>query len=248
MILAIDTSSALTSVALVDGTDVIAERTHLDARRHAEVLAPLLQEVLGHVDRGSVTAVACGVGPGPYTGLRVGIASARAVGLAWDLPVHGICSLDAIAAAAVSGEGAGDVCVATDARRREVYWARYAADGRRLAGPLVSHPGDISADLRAATWAGHGALAHAADFGHVLASGPPGELGSSSALQYAHAGWIGRRVQALLAAGAVEVATPVRLSVHGGDGSSTSAQLQGVNLLPPMPLYLRRPDAAEPKR
>lgn len=246
MILAIDTSSALTSVALVDGTEVIAERTHLDARRHAEVLAPLLRDVLRSIDRQSITAVACGVGPGPYTGLRVGIASARAVAAAWDLPVLGICSLDAIAAAALSGAEAGDVFVATDARRREVYWAHYAADGARIEGPLVCRPGDIAADLRAGTWAGHGALAHATDFDSVLVSGPLGEHEPTSALQYAHACWVGRRVQALLAAGAVQAAAPVTLSVHGGDGSSTSAQLRGIELLPPVPLYLRRPDVAEP--
>ena len=92
MILAFDTSSALTSVAVVDGDEVVAEASHLDARRHAEVMSPLLVTVIAGIDRARIDAIACGVGPGPYTGLRVGIATALAVGLAWEIPVHGICS------------------------------------------------------------------------------------------------------------------------------------------------------------
>ena len=92
MIIGIDTSSALTSVAAIDddGTVVLAEE-HEDPRRHAEVIGPMLAGLLAALDRPAVTAIACGVGPGPYTGLRVGIASAIAVGAAWDMPVHGLC-------------------------------------------------------------------------------------------------------------------------------------------------------------
>ena len=109
MILAFDTSTALTSVAVIDAGQVVSERVHLDARRHAEVLAPMLSDVLPGLDRYGVTAVACGVGPGPYTGLRVGIASALAMGAAWSIPVHGLCSLDALAASVLDEADAPQV-------------------------------------------------------------------------------------------------------------------------------------------
>jgi tRNA threonylcarbamoyl adenosine modification protein YeaZ len=101
----------------------------------------MLAEVCAMVPRERITAVACGVGPGPYTGLRVGIASAIALGLAWQVPVYGLCSLDALAAAESANgpdEGLDTVRVASDARRREVYWAEYDRLGNRLRGPRVN--------------------------------------------------------------------------------------------------------------
>lgn len=255
MIVAFDTSTALTSVAVVDGERVLAAAEHLDARRHAEVLAPMLREVLDRAGvsgrGGDVGLIACGVGPGPYTGLRVGISSALALGAAWGRPVLGLCSLDAIAAAALvleeppptgpDGSGA-DILVATDARRKEVYWARYARDGRRLAGPLVSRPGEIDPALRAGSWFGHGATAHADSFGvHPRAAVADGD--PASALLYPHAAWVARRVDALVRSGATVTSGDVPLDAHGDDGSSTSDALLGADLLPPVPLYLRRPDA-----
>jgi tRNA threonylcarbamoyl adenosine modification protein YeaZ len=239
MILAFDTSSALTSVAVVDGADVVAQAQHLDARRHAEVLAPLLAGVLAGIDRARIHAIACGVGPGPYTGLRVGIATALAVGLAWEVPVHGICSLDAVALAELDGAPAPDgLCVALDARRKEVYWARYAADATRLEGPRVAAPGAIDPLRRSGVWAGHGAIIHAAEFGQVRA----GDEGRPQA-GYPHAMWVGRRASVLLGAGVVEAAAEVPLDAHGDDSGATSRALEGAMLLPPRPLYLRRPDA-----
>ncbi|MHB1212926.1 MAG: tRNA (adenosine(37)-N6)-threonylcarbamoyltransferase complex dimerization subunit type 1 TsaB [Candidatus Nanopelagicales bacterium] len=238
MILAFDTSTALTSVALVDGDEVVAERSHHDPRHHAEVLAPMLADVLRTASAGpdGVAAVACGVGPGPYTGLRVGLASAIALGLAWGRPVHGLCSLDAIAAAFIeAGEGV-PFGVAGDARRREVYWAAYSGDGQRLQGPLVSRPGDIDPGLRSGAWLGSGARQYADCFGSVRAGERPGWC-------HPHAAWIARRVGALLAAGVVPGLGPAPLSGHGDDGSPTAAALRGAVLLPPRPLYLRRPDA-----
>src|SRR5512133_2504875 len=102
-------------------------------------MAPLLADVIAGVDTARIDAIACGVGPGPYTGLRVGIATALAVGVAWQVPVHGICSLDAVAAAALDVAPAPDgLCIALDARRKEVYWARYSGLGQRLDGPRVA--------------------------------------------------------------------------------------------------------------
>jgi tRNA threonylcarbamoyladenosine biosynthesis protein TsaB len=240
MILAFDTSSALTSVAVVDGQRVVAEGAHLDARRHAEVMAPLLADVIAAIDRSSIDAIACGVGPGPYTGLRVGIATALAVGMAWDLPVHGICSLDAVAAAALDAEpSAAGLCVALDARRKEVYWAQYSGDGERRQGPRVAAPATIDRELRSGAWAGNGAAVHAEVFGILLAAADD----ESSGACFPRAAWIGRRSSALLAAGVAESVAEAVLDAHGDDSGATAQALTGATLLPPRPLYLRRPDA-----
>jgi tRNA threonylcarbamoyladenosine biosynthesis protein TsaB len=90
-----------------------------------------------------VTSIAVGVGPGPYTGLRAGLVTARVFGSTLGIEVDGICSLDIIAAQARLAAGGREFIVATDARRREVYWARYAGDGQRLSGPDVSSPADL---------------------------------------------------------------------------------------------------------
>jgi tRNA threonylcarbamoyladenosine biosynthesis protein TsaB len=116
--------------------------------------------------RTDLTAVAVGVGPGPYTGLRVGVVTARVLGAVLGIPVHGVCSLDVIAAA-VSAPAGREFTVATDARRKEVYWARYAAGGQRLAGPLVGPAAAIpgAADLPVA---GAGGQLYPEAFGEVI--------------------------------------------------------------------------------
>lgn len=129
-VLGIDTSSEASSVALLLDDGTVVEETVVDGRRHAEVLAPALARLASPLPPLSLIAV--GVGPGPYTGLRVGIATAQAIGLALGVRVVGICSLDAIAA----GAGLSDGIVSTDARRRERYWAQYRG-GARVAGPHV---------------------------------------------------------------------------------------------------------------
>lgn len=234
VIVGFDTSSALTSVAVVEGDRVIAERSELDARRHAEVMAPLLSEVLAEsgITPDQVDAVACGVGPGPYTGLRVAIATARALGLAWDRPVYGLCSLDAMAAEAFATADVDRLCVAVDARRREVYWAAYARAEGRTTGPWVMRPSDIDDGHRALPWVGP-AVEQAVELGIVLAT-------------YPQATWVARTVDALLATGAVASAPSFDLAEHGADGRGTAAALAGHVLLTPEPLYLRRPDAAVP--
>src|SRR4051812_42179034 len=114
--------------------------------RHGEMLAPGIAAVLEQAGAISqdVTAVAVGVGPGPFTGLRVGLVTARTMGLALGIPVYGVCSLDVLAAEAVD-HGLEDFVVATDARRKEVYLATYA-DGRRVSGPEVVRPADAATD------------------------------------------------------------------------------------------------------
>ncbi|MUN64954.1 tRNA (adenosine(37)-N6)-threonylcarbamoyltransferase complex dimerization subunit type 1 TsaB [Kocuria sediminis] len=140
-------SSAVASAALVTGAGEIAGSfVSPDTRSHAEVLAPAVRDLLdGHGLTGTgLDGVLVGTGPGPFTGLRAGIATARALAFAWDLPLHGLMSLEALAQdAAEHARAAGheEFLVLTDARRKEVYWARYALepDGpRRVGGPGVA--------------------------------------------------------------------------------------------------------------
>jgi len=129
-ILAIDTSTARTCAAFGDRSAGVDAPTG-----HAEHLAAVIREVLPEV--GAVTGIVVGVGPGPYTGLRVGVVSAAVMGEALGVPVAGVCSLDGI------GARFTDVVVVTDARRREVFAARYAG-GVRVDGPVVIAPGEVS--------------------------------------------------------------------------------------------------------
>ncbi|WP_319457858.1 MULTISPECIES: tRNA (adenosine(37)-N6)-threonylcarbamoyltransferase complex dimerization subunit type 1 TsaB [unclassified Mycobacterium] len=149
LVLAIDTATPAVTAGVVrhgpSGVDVLAERVTLDARAHAEQLTP---NVLGamadaEIAMADLDAVVVGCGPGPFTGLRVGMATAAAYGHALDVPVYGVCSLDAIGV-----DTSGEALVVTDARRREVYWARYRA-GVRVAGPAVAAPTDVPADADA---------------------------------------------------------------------------------------------------
>jgi tRNA threonylcarbamoyl adenosine modification protein YeaZ len=146
LILAIDTATpAVTAgVARRDGA-VLGERVTLDARAHAEQLTPNVLGAMADagVSMGELGAVVVGCGPGPFTGLRVGMATAAAYGHALGIPVYDVCSLDAIGI-----DTEGEVLVVTDARRREVYWARYV-DGVRMAGPDVCAPADVPAGAAA---------------------------------------------------------------------------------------------------
>lgn len=146
--LALDTATAGVVVGLARraaaGWTVLAAQQKAGPPRHAETLAPAIAAVLAAVgcDPGDLDAVVVGTGPGPFTGLRVGVATAAALGDALGVPVHGVCSLDAVA---LRGTGpAVRTLVATDARRRELYWALYE-DGERIEGPHVDLPAVLSA-------------------------------------------------------------------------------------------------------
>ena len=166
LLLAIDTSTSAITVALHDGSTVLAEATTVDARGHAEHLAPGIRGVLDAIDAAptDVTHVAVGLGPGPFTGLRVGIVTARTFALAVGATVHGLCSLDVLAHQAVASGAVigGELAVATDARRKEVYWARYAAEPaqpggiRRIGDPQVTRPADLGAEALALPTIGRG--------------------------------------------------------------------------------------------
>lgn len=140
--LAIDTSTDVRVGLAADGA-VLASTAVTDPRAHAERLMPLIRDTLATSGRrlAEVTDVVVGVGPGPFTGLRVGVVTAHTLGFVLKVPVRGVCSLDV--AAFRSEDAAGDFLVVSDARRREVYWARYAADGSRLAGPFVTAADDL---------------------------------------------------------------------------------------------------------
>jgi tRNA threonylcarbamoyl adenosine modification protein YeaZ len=156
LLLAFDTATSAVTVALHDGANVIAEESAIDARRHGELLAAAIERVLrsAGVARDDLTGIAVGTGPGPYTGLRVGLVTATVLASALTIPVDGICTLDVIAAAAAPAAD-GDFLVATDARRREVYWAHYDGNGERKAGLCVSKPAELPAGLPVA---GEGAV------------------------------------------------------------------------------------------
>jgi tRNA threonylcarbamoyl adenosine modification protein YeaZ len=231
LLLAFDTATPAVTVALHDGTRVLAEESAVDARRHGELLAASIQQVLAAAGAvpGDLTGIAVGVGPGPYTGLRAGLVTARVLGSALGVPVHGACTLDVIARAAadgLAGSAAGgtadrtaggtagrtaggtagrDFVVATDARRKEIYWARYTAAGRRVSGPEVSAPGEAGASCPVA---GEGALLY------------PAELGTPIEPRYPSAAWLAEM-------------TAQRI-------------MQGRPAGPAEPLYLRRPDARIP--
>jgi len=148
LVLAFDTATAAVTVALSEWAPgesprLRAEAKIVDRRRHAEVLAPAINTVLGEarVSRSELSAIAVGVGPGPYTGLRVGLVTARTLGAVLEIPVHGVCTLDALAWESRRTE---PFVVATDARRKEVYWARYDSAAVRVDGPSVGKPADAA--------------------------------------------------------------------------------------------------------
>ncbi len=152
LLLAFDTATPAVTVAVHDGSAVVAQRSAVDARRHGELLAAQIAGALADcgASRADLTAIAVGTGPGPYTGLRVGLVTARVLASVLDIPLYGVCSLDVIAREAAAGAAGREFIVATDARRKEVYWARYSPAGNRLCGPAVSAPAGLPQDCPAA--------------------------------------------------------------------------------------------------
>ncbi|HUP99554.1 MAG TPA: tRNA (adenosine(37)-N6)-threonylcarbamoyltransferase complex dimerization subunit type 1 TsaB [Aeromicrobium sp.] len=203
LILAFDTAGPAVSAAVHDGTQVLGEASGSGAMAHGELLAPAIADALsqGGAAASDITDVAVGVGPGPFTGLRVGVVTALTLSSALNVPTHGVCSLDILAAAVPSD---GPFIAATDARRKEVYWALYDA-GSRIEGPAVDHPAELAALHRGIPVFGRGGELYA----DVLEA-QPGPLDPSASV-----------LAAGVAAGAFVK-------------------------LPLKPLYLRRPDAAQP--
>jgi tRNA threonylcarbamoyl adenosine modification protein YeaZ len=238
LVLALDTATDAVAVGLlelpaVEGpATVLASRVRAGARQHGEQLMPAVLEVCAAAGRqlADVDAVVCGAGPGPFTGLRVGLVSAAGLGDALGVPVYGVCSLDAVAASALDAAagsaldaaagsaagGAGALLVVSDARRREVYWAAYDGSGHRVAGPAVDTPSALAervTELGVRRVAGPVAAEHAELLG--LAEYP--------------------------AAGAALAPSPAGLVAAAGDDLRT-----GADPAPLEPYYLRRPDAVPP--
>jgi tRNA threonylcarbamoyl adenosine modification protein YeaZ len=132
--LAIDTATARTQFAILKGEELLWLQSEDGATTHGDVLAKF-----GAIAaKENIDKVIVGMGPGPFTGLRTGIVFAQSFAFARGLPVHGVCSLDAIA----HGIELPEFVVATDARRKELYWARYV-DGNRIGDPIVTDPKEI---------------------------------------------------------------------------------------------------------
>jgi tRNA threonylcarbamoyladenosine biosynthesis protein TsaB len=216
LVVGFDTATPAVSVALHDGARVSGEAFAVDARRHGELLAPMIAKVMADAGaaRTDLTAVAVGVGPGPYTGLRVGVVTARVLGSVLGIPVYGVCTLDVIAAAIPVGPGR-EFLVATDARRKEVYWARYDGQRRRLEGPQVGAASSIPGAAGIAV-AGAGGELYPEAFGEVIGPAYP-------------------QARTLCEIVAAQLADP--------DPDPAAARPP---LLTAKPLYLRRPDAREP--
>lgn len=159
LVLAVDTATPAVTAGVVDIAEmvVLAQCVTVDAKAHGELLTPHVLSALAEAGRtlADVDAIVCGVGPGPFTGLRAGMATAAALGQALGRPVYPVCTLDALAAVEE-----GPLLVASDARRKEVYWAAYDAEGKRVVGPSVDKPAvvvDRLPDLGLTRVAGNGA-------------------------------------------------------------------------------------------
>lgn len=226
-VLALDTATALTTVAVTDARgDVVAEASHRDARRHAEVLPRLVREVLAAsaLSPRELDLIAVGVGPGPFTGLRVGVAFARTTAHALGIPAVGAVSLDVIARG--HRAGGSPFTVVTRSRRVEVAWAAYDGSGKRIEGPLVLP-----------------------DPGYPRVGQVVGDVDGVDEVALPAAADLARLVLARIAAGESlpeDQAWPE--DAAGGSGSPTAAALAALAaedrwLVPALPLYLRRPDA-----
>lgn len=135
-ILAIDTAASRTSVAIIENGKLLFSQSRDGAMSHGPALPDLVSAAIANRE---ITEVLVGMGPGPYTGLRVGITFAQTFAWARNIPVRGFCSLDAIAVQV----NEKDFIVAIDARRKEVYWARYT-NGARVEGPAVDLPAVVA--------------------------------------------------------------------------------------------------------
>ncbi len=239
-VLALDTSGSIAVALLADDGTVLAADAIESRRRHAEVLSPMIRDVL---DRGgsqpaALTAVAVGTGPAPFTGLRVGLVTARTLGLALDIPVWGVCSLDAVAAQAAIDLGlvAGtEVFVAADALRREVYWARYR----------MSWAGSPAARSSATAAEGGGPDAMPATVDPVLLAGPGVGAAADVAAEAVGAVIVGEG-----AAAYPEVLAATGWTAVNGIAATLGRLAVGRQALgvaqPTDPLYLRRPDVQQP--
>ncbi len=207
VVLALDTSTVV-AAGVARGREALASLTVADRMQHVEQLIPLIRQALAEagLSLADIDRIVVGLGPGPFTGLRVGVATAAVLAAAASVEFRGVCTLDVLAAQhsaehdGAGGEATGFV-VATDARRKEVYWAQYDSAGTRLLGPRVGPPEDVPG---------------------LPTVGPAADLYPG-------------RLHAVMGPRTLD---PGVLAAIGWDLPDAGTE----------PLYLRRPDAAEPTR
>jgi tRNA threonylcarbamoyl adenosine modification protein YeaZ len=180
LVLGVDTATAAVTAVLAEVTDdgvrELATEVTVAGQAHGERLAPAIETVLtatGHAPA-DLSAVVAGTGPGPFTGLRVGLVTATALGQTLAIPTYDVCTLDALGAVA----GPGRVLVATDARRKEIYWASYL-DGVRQTEPAVAKPAEVAAGLAVDRAVGDGAAKYAEVLGVPVADEPRYPVGTA---------------------------------------------------------------------
>ncbi len=157
MELVIDTASGALSVALIAGGEVVAEHHDVIGRGHAETVVAVVAALVGD-RRPEIEGIVVDIGPGSFTGVRIGVAAARALGLAWGVPVAGVGSLALVAAAAFAVDAADTVVAVADAGRGRVYWQVFARAGLRALAPpagaeaaaVIVPPGAVLAGTAAA--------------------------------------------------------------------------------------------------
>ena len=229
-VLAISTSTPRGSAALVRDGEAVAAIAYVDLQGHAERIFQAIDAVLAQSGetRGSLDGLACDVGPGSFTGVRVGVASTKGIALGLNLPLAGVVSLEAMAAAAfASGEaGPGDVVVAAiDAKKGEIFAAAYDAAGGTLAAPCARALGPEAFSLVAPPAGGR--IVVAGEVAEAMTLPPGCHRARGATVDLPDAGWIGRLAR-------------VRLSRHAGWDPQTSGD-DAVE-----PLYVRPPDATPP--
>jgi tRNA threonylcarbamoyl adenosine modification protein YeaZ len=221
-----DSADSADATAEFVRVEVLAEQVTESPRAHAELLVPAIQRCLGVAGLAvaDIDAVVAGVGPGPFTGLRVGLMTAAAFADGRAIPAYPVCSLDAIA----SGyRDIAQLLVATDARRKEVYWARYAF-GVRASEPAVATPAAVAQQLRAIVAQQlQATVADAEQLAELRMIGP-------GAVRYRDE------------LGLELLTGDLHPSVHGLARGAAAQVLDRVEPAPLTPLYLRRPDAVEP--
>jgi len=222
-LLAIDTSTDACSAALLAGEDIGAHISRVMARGHAEALLPMVMTVLDRAGLGfdDLTAVAVTMGPGAFTGLRIGLAAARGIGLAAGIPVIGVSTLETVAAAVPAEERSGaTVAAAVESKRADIYLQCFDTALTPLGPPAAVLPEALEATLPAGPIVVAGNAAERT----AQALGSPTRIRPSASGPYPDA-----RVLAVLAAGRLR-----------------EAEASGCSIEPPAPLYLRPPDAKRP--
>lgn len=249
MFLCLDTATSRTTVAMVSGAGELLAESAVDHSDPGEVALTQIDSALdiANVAKSDLAAVVVGVGPGPYTSTRVGCVVAQTIGFTLGIPTVGACTHDAIALQVVDGRAHalahgddwdphGAFIVATDARRKEIYWAAYDEHGSRVRGPEVAKPDavvelarDLFGETPAVAGDGFARYPDFADLGQIRLVGP----------KHPSAHWL---------ANVIGIDNVLTAELHSGalvDHESNGQDLVDLqaSAFAPYPLYLREPDA-----